>query len=83
MLDARRCAPGGARLRRLRPGRPDARPTTGPRCSRSNAIPGLTDTSLLPMAAEAAGISFERLCERLLELALERGADAEFAGGPA
>jgi D-alanine-D-alanine ligase len=35
-----------------------------------NAIPGLTDTSLLPMAAEAAGMSFERLVERLLELAL-------------
>ena len=25
-----------------------------------NSIPGLTDTSLLPMAAEAAGISFEQ-----------------------
>ena len=35
-----------------------------------NAIPGLTDTSLLPQAAEAAGISFERLVERILELAL-------------
>ena len=29
-----------------------------------NSIPGLTDTSLLPMAAEAAGISFERFVER-------------------
>jgi D-alanine-D-alanine ligase len=37
-----------------------------------NAIPGLTDTSLLPMAAEAAGMSFEDLCGRILELALER-----------
>lgn len=35
-----------------------------------NSIPGLTDTSLLPMAAEAAGISFERFVERALELAL-------------
>jgi D-alanine-D-alanine ligase len=42
----------------------------------ANAIPGLTDTSLLPMAAEAAGISFERLCERILELALNRSAAA-------
>ena len=30
----------------------------------ANAIPGLTDTSLLPMAAEAAGLGFERLCDR-------------------
>ena len=44
----------------------------GPQVLEANAIPGLTDTSLLPMAAEAAGLSFERLCERLLELALER-----------
>ena len=35
-----------------------------------NSIPGLTDTSLLPMAAEAAGMSFERFVERALELAL-------------
>ena len=32
--------------------------------------PGMTDTSLLPMAAQAAGLSFEELCERLLGLAL-------------
>jgi D-alanine-D-alanine ligase len=36
-----------------------------------NAIPGLTDTSLLPQAAEAAGISFEQLVERILDLALK------------
>jgi D-alanine-D-alanine ligase len=39
------------------------------------AIPGLTDTSLLPQAAEAAGISFVQLVERIVELALAvRGA---------
>jgi D-alanine-D-alanine ligase len=37
-----------------------------------NAIPGLTDTSLLPQAAEAAGLSFEDLVARILELALAR-----------
>jgi D-alanine-D-alanine ligase len=37
-----------------------------------NAIPGLTDTSLLPQAAEAAGVSFEDLVKRILELALDR-----------
>ena len=36
----------------------------------ANAIPGLTDTSLLPQAAEAAGMGFERLVERILDLAL-------------
>jgi D-alanine-D-alanine ligase len=36
----------------------------------ANAIPGLTDTSLLPLAAEAAGISFEELIARIVELAV-------------
>jgi D-alanine-D-alanine ligase len=36
----------------------------------ANAIPGLTDTSLLPLAAEAAGISFEDLIARIVELAM-------------
>ena len=44
----------------------------GPQVLEANAIPGLTDTSLLPMAAEAAGLGFERLVDRLLELALAR-----------
>ena len=35
-----------------------------------NAIPGLTETSLLPMAAEAAGISFDELIDRIVGLAL-------------
>lgn len=47
----------------------------GPQVLEANAIPGLTDTSLLPMAAEAAGMTFEALCERLLALALERDAE--------
>ena len=38
----------------------------------ANPIPGLTDTSLLPQAAEAAGISFDSLIERILELAAAR-----------
>ena len=32
----------------------------------TNPIPGLTETSLLPLAAEAAGISFDELVERVL-----------------
>jgi D-alanine-D-alanine ligase len=34
-----------------------------------NPIPGLTETSLLPQAAEAAGIAFEQLIELILECA--------------
>lgn len=43
----------------------------GPALLEANAIPGLTDTSLLPQAAEAAGLSFEQLVERILDLALK------------
>jgi D-alanine-D-alanine ligase len=50
---------------------------TGPQVIEAEAIPGLTDTSLFPMAAEAAGIGFEELCGRIVELALRRGATAE------
>jgi D-alanine-D-alanine ligase len=38
----------------------------------ANPIPGLTETSLLPQAAEAAGVPFDELVGRILELALER-----------
>jgi len=39
-----------------------------------NTIPGMTETSLLPKAAAAAGISFEQLCVRILAAArLEHG----------
>lgn len=46
----------------------------GPWLLEANAIPGLTDTSLLPQAAEAAGLSFEQLVERILDLALKPAA---------
>jgi D-alanine-D-alanine ligase len=37
----------------------------------TNAIPGLTETSLLPMAADAAGIDFDELIGRIVEMALQ------------
>ena len=46
----------------------------GPQVLEVNAIPGLTDTSLLPQSAEAAGMTFEDLVERILELALKPAA---------
>jgi D-alanine-D-alanine ligase len=36
----------------------------------ANSVPGLTETSLLPQAADAAGIGFDALVERILALAL-------------
>ena len=44
----------------------------GPQVLEVNSIPGLTDTSLFPQAAEAAGLSFEELCARIVELSLDR-----------
>ena len=44
----------------------------GPSVLEVNAIPGLTETSLLPQAAEAAGIGFDALIERLLDMAVEK-----------
>ena len=38
----------------------------------TNTIPGMTQTSLLPQAAAAAGIPFSALLDRLIDLALER-----------
>jgi D-alanine-D-alanine ligase len=42
-----------------------------------NTSPGMTDHSLVPMAARHAGLSFEDLCLRILELAKlkENGGD--------
>jgi D-alanine-D-alanine ligase len=37
-----------------------------------NTLPGMTETSLLPKAAQAAGMSFGDLCERMIELAVRR-----------
>ena len=37
-----------------------------------NTIPGFTSHSLLPKAAAAANVSFEQLCDRIVQLALNR-----------
>ncbi|MDA3898580.1 MAG: D-alanine--D-alanine ligase [Desulfobacteraceae bacterium] len=38
----------------------------------TNTIPGMTAASLLPIAAEKAGMNFSQLIERLIELGLEK-----------
>ena len=37
-----------------------------------NTLPGMTETSLLPKAAAAAGTSYAQLCQRMVDLALSR-----------
>ena len=39
-----------------------------------NTVPGLTELSLLPDAAKAAGITFDQLCQRLVDHAIQREA---------
>lgn len=43
---------------------------TGPVVLEVNSIPGLTATSLLPLAASAVGLSFGELCVEIVKLAL-------------
>jgi D-alanine-D-alanine ligase len=40
-------------------------------CLEANTLPGMTETSLIPQSADACGISFGELCERVVRLALE------------
>lgn len=44
-------------------------PENEPYCLEVNTIPGMTPTSLVPMAARAAGMSYDQLVQRLLDLA--------------
>lgn len=41
-----------------------------PYCLEVNTIPGFTETSLVPMAARAAGIEFGELCEEIIRLSV-------------
>jgi D-alanine-D-alanine ligase len=50
------------------------RPDGSPVVLEVNTLPGMTETSLLPKAAAAAGIGFAELCERMVRRALSRPA---------
>lgn len=41
-------------------------------CLEANTLPGMTPTSLLPQEAAAAGMDFEALCEKIMEIALKK-----------
>ena len=49
-------------------------------CLEANTLPGMTETSLIPQAAAAAGLSFGDLCERIVQLALAEAALPSGAG---
>lgn len=46
-------------------------PSGEPFCLEVNTIPGMTPTSLVPMAAKAQGMSYDQLTQKMIELALE------------
>jgi D-alanine-D-alanine ligase len=48
------------------------RPSGQPVVLEVNTLPGMTETSLLPKAAAAAGLTYPALCQRMVELALQR-----------
>ena len=41
-------------------------------CLEANTLPGMTPMSLLPQEAKAAGIGYPELCEKIIELSLEK-----------
>lgn len=41
-------------------------------CLEANTLPGMTPTSLLPQEAQAVGMDFEELCEKLIEISLKK-----------
>lgn len=41
-------------------------------CLEVNTIPGFTSTSLVPMAAKESGIEFNELCQKIIDLGLEK-----------
>lgn len=42
-------------------------------CLEANTLPGMTPISLFPQEAAAVGVSFEELCEKILESAFRKG----------
>jgi D-alanine-D-alanine ligase len=48
------------------------RPNGEPVVLEVNTLPGMTETSLLPKAAAAAGLGYAELCQKMIDLALRR-----------
>ena len=41
-------------------------------CLEANTLPGMTPTSLIPQEAKAIGMSYPQLCEKLIEVSLNK-----------
>lgn len=41
-------------------------------CLEANTLPGMTPTSLLPQEAEAIGMDFSELCEKIIEISMKK-----------
>lgn len=41
-------------------------------CLEANTLPGMTPTSLIPQEAAAVGMDFEALCEKIIQMALDK-----------
>ena len=42
-----------------------------PYCLEANTLPGMTPTSLIPQEAAAVGMSYDELCQKILDMAFE------------
>jgi D-alanine-D-alanine ligase len=56
-------------------------PSGAPSVLEINTLPGMTETSLFPKAAAAAGLGYAALCARMVELALARAVERRPAAG--
>ncbi len=41
-------------------------------CLEANTLPGMTETSLIPQEAAAVGMNYRQLCEKLIQISLEK-----------
>ena len=41
-------------------------------CLEANTLPGMTPTSLLPQEAQVVGVNFNELCEKLIQISLDK-----------
>lgn len=46
--------------------------TNIPYCLEANTLPGMTETSLLPQEAQAEGIGYPELCQKIIDLSLKK-----------
>ena len=51
------------------------RPDGSPMVLEVNTLPGMTELSVLPDAAAAAGLTYAQLCQRMIDMALQRAAE--------